>query len=145
MSTKYAGADHEEWRWKRDGITPSQFGRQVADIIGQVWRGIYHIDDKALARADWENKHMIRINIYGSLDTYDLDYLTRLVILCHDYCVRLEIIPSGPRGLGLCFSQRTCRNGSINQRHPTMETAIVNCRAENNGTIEIRDIAEHQV
>lgn len=142
---KYAGADHQEWRWQRDGITPSPFGRQVADILGQVWRGIYHMDDRAIERADWANKHSIRVNIYGSLDTYDFDYLTRLVILCHDHCIRLEIIPSGPRGLGLCFSARTCRRGSVSRRHPTMETAIANCRAENNGCITERPIADEEV
>lgn len=38
MSEKFAGAD---WLEQSLGIKASPFGRKVADILGQVWRGIY--------------------------------------------------------------------------------------------------------
>ena len=61
---------------------------------------------------------------YASLATYDYDYLTKLVIMAHKYCVRAEIMPSGPGMLKICIWQRQGEEGSMSVSHPSIETAI---------------------
>lgn len=60
----------------------------------------------------------------GQLSTFDFDYLTRLVVMAHDRCIRAEIIASGPQRVGIALFQRHKRDGDISQRHPTIEDAV---------------------
>ena len=73
------------------GQKPSGFGAKVADILGEVYSGIYHIDNEDLRAADFTHERFVAIALPGCLATYDADYLTRLVILCHDAAIRLEL------------------------------------------------------
>jgi hypothetical protein len=117
---KYAGADWVEY----NALEPiSPIGRQVADILGQVFRGIYHID-KDIRRADL-TKDYVAMTISASRDfsTFDTSLLTELVVLCHDACIRLEIQTAGPRYFRLLFHQRK-REGQMYERMPTMEEHI---------------------
>lgn len=115
-----------EWLTNQ-GRKLSPFGEQVADILGIVYRGIYHISssvsDKTVA---WNSDDWIEVKISGTVSTYDADELTKLVILCHDNCVRLEIRPAYQK-LCLCFSPRQ-RDGTFYQIHPTIEQAIITVR-----------------
>jgi len=70
-------------RYYADGKI-SKLGENVADLLNDVWCGIYHIDDLSLRKVDWTNKGWIRISIYGGLNSYDDDKLTRLIVLAHD-------------------------------------------------------------
>lgn len=117
---KYSGADWIEKSLKQE-LSP--LGREVADILGQVWRGIYHLE-KQIRKVDWANTFWITINIYGDLSTYDFSRLTELVVLCHDRMLRLEISPCNFRYLTLIFHQRMNRDGMIGERMPTMEDHI---------------------
>ena len=122
----YAGAD-----WLKDGISAeavSPFGEQVANILGDAFFGIYHLDYVSLKKADWKNNDWIQVTVCGGLSTYDNDGLTRLVVLCHDRLVRLEIRAAAPKYLRLCFSPRKSRDGHMFERHPTLEDAMVRIR-----------------
>lgn len=123
--SNYSGAD-----WLKGGIGAeniSAFGAQVANILGDVYFGIYHLDYKALKKVDWKNTDWIEIVVFGGLSTFDYDQLTRLVVLCHDRAVRLEIKAASYRYLRLCFSPRT-REGNTYERHPILEEAAANIR-----------------
>ena len=61
------------------------------------------------------------------LATYDADGLTRLVILAHDRCVRLQLTQSGPGRIRVSITRRQ-RNGEIYRRHPTIEQAVADVR-----------------
>ena len=65
---------------------------------------------------------------HDSLATYDFNLLTRMVFMAHDRLIRVEIKPSGPGMLKWCLWQRTKREGSMFERHPTIETALNNYR-----------------
>lgn len=119
MTEKYSGAD---WIKSSLKIEPSELGCQVADILGQVFRGIYHIE-KPVQKVDWTNKRWIEICLFGSISTFDFQHLTELVILCHDRCVRLEITGAAPKYLRLMFHQRK-REGNMTMSHPTIDQAI---------------------
>jgi hypothetical protein len=129
---KYAGAD---WLVKSyPEIKPSPLGLKVADIMGMVENGLYHMDLGQLKKINWSDPYVICIKISGSLSTFDWNNLTELVILCHDQAIRLSIDPC-MRFLRLLFHQRK-REGHYNQRHPTIEEAIESCRKRwNEGSI----------
>jgi hypothetical protein len=105
----------------------SKLGENVADLLNDVWCGIYHIDDLFLRKVDWTNKNWIRISIFGGLNSYDDDKLTRLIILAHDRCLRVEINPCNFNHLELLFHQRE-RVGDFYSRMPTMEDHLAEIR-----------------
>lgn len=63
------------------------------------------------------------LNINGSIATYDDSTVTRLVLLAHKECVRVEIIPASSSYLKIAIWQRQ-RTGSIYDRHPSMEDTL---------------------
>jgi hypothetical protein len=99
----------------------SPLGVKVADLLGELFLGIYHIERESL-KVDWTNNHYIEINIYQDLSTFDYDRLTRLVFLAHWFCIRVQITPCNFRYIKLMFHNRA-REGFIYDRHPTLEEA----------------------
>jgi hypothetical protein len=103
----------------------SEFGEEVADLLGDLFLGIYHIE-RDVWRADWSTPGHISLTIRGnSWATWDGENLTRLVVLAHDRCIRVEMEAAAPRTMRLTFSPRE-REGPIWKRHPTLEWAA--CR-----------------
>lgn len=61
---KYAGADWMPWYWESRRITPSPLGIKVADVLGQVFAGIYHVQDEVCDRSvAWDSSGRIRIKL----------------------------------------------------------------------------------
>jgi len=124
---KFSGAD-----WLRDAARKelSPFGAEVADILGQVYRGIYHIRREVLHdRCDWRDPWRIELVVSDSgMSTHDFNHLTALVILCHDRCVRLAIEGCARNWLRLVFTRREGRDGSTYQNHPTLGEAVKSVR-----------------
>lgn len=128
MST-YAGAN-----WVADWLEVdkpnekmSPFGIVVADILGELFLGIYHIS-KSVFRADWTNENRIQMTIRGSMSTFDFDVLTRLVFLAHHCAIRIEIEPASPEYIRLIFHRRQ-RAGHIYERHPSLDDAVAAFKA----------------
>lgn len=94
-----------------------------------AYNGIYHLKSKSLRKANWKNATNISVCIYGDVATFDDGKLTRLVVLCHDRMIRLEIEGAANGYLRLLFSRRTTREGNTCERHPTIETAVNAIRA----------------
>jgi hypothetical protein len=71
----------------------------------------------------------IKVSVYSCrLSTYDFDQLTRLVLLAHDRCVRVELANGGPSRTGVILHRRHAREGCISQQHPTIEKALARHR-----------------
>ncbi len=102
----------------------SPFEACVADILGAAYLGIYHIE--GAHKGEWTHCR-VEVTVQSDLATWDFDYLTRLVVLSHDACVRLSIGQAGPRRMRLSFWPRL-REGGVSERHPTMEAAIATVR-----------------
>jgi hypothetical protein len=132
MSTETIEKECRGVQWLRSqkpGIEISELGTKVADIIDRLYVGIYHKDDAVLhKRVQWNNPSWIEIVVYDRLSTFDSDRLTHLVLLAHDYCVRVEISAAAPQYLRLGFSPRM-RKGEVHQRHPNIESAIATYRS----------------
>jgi hypothetical protein len=108
----------------------SPLGRRVALLV-ERWVGVHHVDASRLARVEWSNPiHMTLAcpNYVGDLSTYDSDYLTRLVLLAHDLCVRVGIEPRGPKCVSLSFTPRTREDGFA-RHHPRIEDVVTEWRA----------------
>ncbi len=65
----------------------------------------------------------------SSFSTFDGNTLTKLVLMAHDKCVRVDIQPLNENTVELCIWQRQ-REGSVDQRHPTIEQAVSSFRGE---------------
>lgn len=60
--------------------------------------------------------------------TFDFDLLTRIVVLAHDKCVRVEIVARSPKDLRIAIHKRAGREGAMYARHPTLEGAVARMR-----------------
>jgi hypothetical protein len=116
---------HPDVSWlKSNGKNLSDLGVTVAQIIGSVFLGIYHLEAEVLhKRVDWSSDNFICIVIGEPLSTFDSSKLTELVIHCHNQAIRLNISGRAVNYLALEFSPRT-RDGSISKRHPSIESVI---------------------
>lgn len=119
--SQYAGANWIERNFKCE---MSPLGIAVADFLGDVFQGIYHLDSKALSRVEWDNNHHITFSLgWRALSTVDYNELTVMVILAHDRALRLQIEASTHKYLRLMFHQRK-REGGYAERCPTLEEHI---------------------
>lgn len=117
----YAGSD---WIQSALDRSCSPLGKEVADVLGAAFYGIYHLNHSSLLKVEWENPIYICINLDISLSTFDNNYLTRLVVFCHDRMLRMEIDGKGPGWLQLLFHMRSSRAGRIDQRCPTIDDHV---------------------
>jgi hypothetical protein len=100
---KHSGAD---WMAKQDCFkSPSALGVKVADILGQVYLGIYHISGAVTAKkVDWQNECEISITISSELATFDGAELTFLILCCIESGVSVQIYGAFKGYLKLTFT-----------------------------------------
>jgi hypothetical protein len=123
---QYSGAgwiEHEMHHGDAD-FKISPLGKAVADLLGELFQGIYHLDLGALHRVDWANDHHVSVSIgWKDWSTYDFNLLTKLVFLAHHMALRVELEPSRNQYVRLIFHQRK-RTGNGWERHPTLREAV---------------------
>jgi hypothetical protein len=122
METKYAGADWIKSALKITDISP--LGEETANILGELYLGIYHLESHQLKKVDWSQRDKIDVVLgWQSFSTYDNDKLTKLCFLAHHRAVRVEIYPHSFKYLRLVFSRRQ-RLGAMHERHPSLDQAV---------------------
>jgi hypothetical protein len=126
--TKYSGADwlkDARKYWKGHEKPMSAFAVDVADILGQVYGGIYHMDKGALIKADYTDDERIQITIRDSpgMATHDGCELADLVMLCFLMNIRLDIDARAFHYLRLNFA-RVNRHGFFRSDHPNLDEAV---------------------
>ena len=109
----------------------SDLGRDVADLLGELFSGIYHIQDEVL-KADFADPYCVDVLLHRSLSTYDFNHLTCLVFLAHHMALRVTIGAARNGILRLQFHRRE-RDGGTSKRHPTLDEAV--CSFKNNTDI----------
>lgn len=124
---QYAGAGWVKAALKVDDMSP--LGETVADLLGDVFLGVYHLDRKRLAKVDWGNDCHIEFVYRGHLATVDDSMLTVLVVLAHDRMLRVAVEGKANGYLELTFHQRKNRDGQYHERHPFIEQHIAKIRA----------------
>lgn len=124
----YAGAD---WVKEMFHIEPSPLGSAVADLLGDLAFGIYHLNPRSLRKVEWADPYVIIFNLdHHTLANFDPDGLTRLVVLSHDRLLRVQVKGKAPSIVELMFHQRDVREGPMSHRLPTIETAVARIRAD---------------
>jgi hypothetical protein len=94
--------------------------QMFADVVG----GFHHVGGKFRPFGSG-----IKVSDYQfGWATFDCDRLTRLVILAHDQAIRVAIVSSSPGRVGFKLWKRHTREGSMHERHPTIEQAIATHR-----------------
>ncbi len=133
VKATYAGSGwlKENLKYVKSAKPVGKLGERVADLLGELFYGIYHLDHQILYRVDWSNERFIEINIDKSLSTYDFDELTRLVFLAHHLSIRVQISSCNFRFLKLLFHSRD-REHDINTRHPYLDEAVAKFHKEVN-------------
>lgn len=122
----YAGASWVEKSLKRK-LSP--LGIAVANLLGRVNKGIYHLSTVSLNKVEWESLYYMEYIIYGELSTVDFNLLTALVVYAHDEMVRVTIRGCGPGYMKMQFFQRNSRTGTMSERYPTIEDHITMLRS----------------
>jgi hypothetical protein len=112
-----------EWV-KSSKMDMSPFGERVADMLGEVFDGIYHISD-AVWKMDFTKERFITMTIYesGNFATYDSNYLTKLVLLAHERNIRVCVRAATHSYLKFEFMQ-VDRSGFFADRHPTLAESM---------------------
>ena len=102
-------------------VKMSQLGVDVADFLAEWYGGMHNfIHATNIEKTDWENKYYQAVLFNRGMETYDGDLLTKLVVMSHDFLLRVEVNPKTFRHLELVFHRRE-REGHIGKRMPTME------------------------
>jgi hypothetical protein len=123
METKYAGADWIKSALKITDMSP--LGEETANILGELYLGIYHLESRHLKKVDWSQRDNIDVVLgWQSFSTYDNDKLTKLVFLAHHRAIRVEIYPHSFKYLRLVFSRRS-RLGAKHEKHPSINDAVL--------------------
>lgn len=105
-----------------DEMTPDQVA--CFGVLVEVFCGAHHVPPVA-AHGDG-----IRVSTFQDLSTFDFDRLTRLVFAAHDHCVRVSVLPSSPKHVGIALWKRKNRDGFFYDRHPSLETAVAKWRSQ---------------
>ena len=123
------GSGADRVRSLRPNVTLSPLGAKVADLLDAVWDGLYHLPGSLIDRVKWDDPYCITAVVSDHmLATWDSNHLTKLVVLCHDAALRMEISAANPRNVRLSFWQRV-REGGTCTRHPTLEQAAADIRS----------------
>lgn len=116
---QYAGAEWVKALKHHPHMSP--LGIAAANLLGDVFQGIYHIDTPQFRGVAWNDPNCITVPINNSLCTVDFDHLTRLVVLAHDRMIRVDIQGQCAGWLRLLFHQRHSRTGERFERYETIE------------------------
>ena len=87
---KYAGYDwlykqpSEALEWR--GI--SNLGARFADLLGQVFLGIYHLENEAIQAVEWDSLHSMECDIGWSMTAQKI---RRMVVFADQYNLYFEI------------------------------------------------------
>jgi hypothetical protein len=86
---KYAGAN---WLKESKKKELSPFGDRVADVLGQVEKGLYHMEGCLnYLHSDWQSNCKIEVPLRSNLATFDAPNLTLLVFCCIKAEMMVEI------------------------------------------------------
>lgn len=101
---------------------------QAVEFFTEFFCGSHHIPAKR-----YPGQHGVYgelgfywVNYFDELATWDMDRLSRLVLLAHDRCVRVAVSARG-RCLQISITNRL-RDGQICSGHPTLEEAVARWR-----------------
>jgi hypothetical protein len=85
-------------------LTVSPLGRCVADILGLVFGGLYHLPNNVTENKGWAHPSCIVLPLERELATIDFSHLWPIVALCQRCGIRVAIKPKNFKAMTLVFS-----------------------------------------
>lgn len=97
---------------------------EATQFFSKFYGGVHHIPNGSIIKygSGWSVN-----NNNGSLSSYDSNDLTRLVVMAHDECIRVELIPARQGVIKIAIWKRE-RVGNFMDKHPTLEHHIQDIR-----------------
>lgn len=91
-------SSHVAYLQEKIGIkNVSPIGAIMADMLGNIYQGLHHVDDVELKHGVFQRTDCasfpMSTNFAGGVSTVDNNVLTRLLVMAHDNCVAMDIIP----------------------------------------------------
>lgn len=99
---------------------------EATAFFAELYGGEHHIPKHKVF--EYGNGWMVKHD-RGDLATFDYNDMTRLVFMAHDKCYRASVSPSSKSVLEIAIWKRQ-REGSMCERHPTLEQAIEKFRTK---------------
>lgn len=99
-------------------------------MLGVLFRGFHHMSVHRVK--EWGTGIAYSDSTRG-LSTFDFSNLTRLVLLAHQRCIRVEIAPSGPGLIKIILHKRKGTEGQSHERHPDLNGLIEMCKEMQEG------------
>lgn len=115
----------DEKFYRADWMSDDQW--QSALLIADLFGGFHHVC--GTFKPCGSGVEVNPSNSTNKFASFDFDGLTRAVVLAHDRCIRFAIEPSGPGRLRIQAHKRHKRDGSMYERHPTLEEHVAKLRA----------------
>ncbi len=105
----------------------TEFTKQEAiDFFSKFYNGEHHIPGYAEGikpcGLGWQVNHD-----RGCMSTYDFSNLTKLVVMAHDMCIRVQVAAVRNGIIQIAIHKRS-REGNIMHAHPTLEQNISELR-----------------
>lgn len=113
--------DHEKYN-RHDWMSDDQW--QCMELLADLFHGFHHVDSERVRVFGTG----ISYNMRETFATFDSNFLTRLVLLSHQQCIRASILPSGFGYIKVALHKRHSREGSMCQRHPDLNDLIEMCK-----------------
>ncbi len=106
--------------YRQDWMTDEQW--LLSLFLCRLFNGFHHCPEIKQSNCGARN---IAINTRTSyFANYDYDYLTKMVIMAHNWGVRCSISGSGPGMFKISLWKRHNREGDVSERMPTIEHMI---------------------
>ena len=104
-------------------MSGEDFKARAGRVIEGVFGGEHHVFS-----LKWEERSCRFLTTEG-ISTYDYAELTKLVVFCHDECVRAEIRCGGPRRLRVVLSNRARKHRAPDSgAHPSLDQHVEQIR-----------------
>ena len=121
MSEKEKAA-HIKWLsgYREDWMTDDQW--LLSLFLCRLFKGFHHCPD--IKQGNCGQRNVVVNTRTSYFANYDYDYLTKAVIMAHNWGVRFQISGSGPGMFKISLWKRHVREGDICDRMPTIETMV---------------------
>lgn len=98
-------------------------------VVNHAFGGNHHVG-KITKTIEGNGYEWWKFSVITGIATQDSDELTKLVVASLAYGVRVELVTSGPRRIGLMLHPRKVREGAYHERIITPEQAVENFKAK---------------
>ena len=98
-------------------------------VINYAFGGDHHVG-KITKTIEGNGYEWWKFSVITGIATQDSDELTKLVVASLAYGVRVELVTSGPRRIGLMLHPRKVREGAYHERIFTPQKAVENFKAK---------------